>query len=120
MNGAWPSCWTAALSAHGAARRGAARRGAACRSQRGRAGFESAAHLPTGSPHRTICIDLETLWTLEVRVLERRAPIEYLFDRAVTRRCWTQHATTIVNNDIAREDAVRFRHETAARWCARC
>ena len=35
MNGAWPSCWTAALSAHGAARRGAARRAAASADGRG-------------------------------------------------------------------------------------
>ena len=28
-------------------------------------------------------------------------------------------ASAIINSDIAREDAVRFRHQTAARWCAR-
>ena len=66
--------------------------------------------LLTHALHRAPSVSLET-WSGE---------LQYLFDRAVTRRCWTQHATTIVNNDIAREDAVRFRHETAARWCARC
>ena len=66
--------------------------------------------LLTHALHRAPSVSLET-WSGE---------LQYLFDRAVTRRCWTQHATTIVNNDIAREDAARFRHETAARWCARC
>ena len=66
--------------------------------------------LLTHALHRAPSVSLET-WSGE---------LQCLFDRAVTRRCWTQHATTIVNNDIAREDAARFRHETAARWCARC
>ena len=42
-----------------------------------------------------------------------------LFERAAGSRDCLQYASTIINNDIAREDAVRFRHQTAARWCAR-
>ena len=65
--------------------------------------------LLTHALHRAPSVSLET-WSGE---------LQYLFDRAVTRHCWTQHATTIVNNDIAREDAVRFRHLTAAHGRAR-
>ena len=42
-----------------------------------------------------------------------------LFDRAAGSRDETHDATPIINDDIAREDAVRFRHQTAARWRAR-
>ena len=42
-----------------------------------------------------------------------------LFERAAGGRECLKVASTIINNDIAREDAVRFRHQTAARWCAR-
>ena len=42
-----------------------------------------------------------------------------LFERAPGSRDETHDATPIINDDIAREDAVRFRHQTAERWCAR-
>ena len=42
-----------------------------------------------------------------------------LFERAAGGRECLKVASAIINNDIAREDAVRFRHQTAARWCAR-
>ena len=42
-----------------------------------------------------------------------------LFERTAGSRDETHHATPIINDDIAREDAVRFRHQTAERWCAR-
>ena len=43
-----------------------------------------------------------------------------LFERTAGSRDETHHATPIINDDIAREDAVRFRHQTAARWRAGC
>ena len=42
-----------------------------------------------------------------------------LFERAAGSRDCTLDASPIINDDIAREDAVRFRHQTAARRCAR-
>ena len=43
-----------------------------------------------------------------------------LFERAAGSRDWTHDASPIIRPDIALEDASRFLHETAARWCARC
>ena len=40
-------------------------------------------------------------------------------DRAAGSRDYAQHARSIVNYEIAREDAVRFRRLTAAHGCAR-
>ena len=42
-----------------------------------------------------------------------------LFDRPAGSRDCTLDASPIINDDIAREDAVRFHHQTAARRCAR-
>ena len=42
-----------------------------------------------------------------------------LFERAAGSRDCTLDASPIINDDIAREDAVRFHHQTAARRCAR-
>ena len=54
-----------------------------------------------------------------LRDLERRAA-QFSFERAAGSRDETHDATPIINDDIAREDAVRFRHQTAAPWRARC
>ena len=42
-----------------------------------------------------------------------------LFERAAGSRDCTLDASPIINDDIAREDAVRFHHQTAARRCVR-
>ena len=42
----------------------------------------------------------------------------FLFDRAASRRDCLPNASAIINYDIAREDAVKFRHLRAAHGCA--
>ena len=45
---------------------------------------------------------------------------QIFLERAAGSRDYAQHARSVVNYDIAREDAVRNHHQTAARWRARC
>ena len=45
---------------------------------------------------------------------------QLFLERAAGSRDYAQHARSVVNYDIAREDAVRNHHQTAARWRARC
>ena len=42
----------------------------------------------------------------------------FLFERAASRRDCLLNASAVINYDIAREDAVRFRHLRAAHGCA--
>ena len=59
--------------------------------------------------HRALSVSSET-WSCGCHVLFRRAAV---------RRDWTHDARAIVKRDGAREDAVQFRLQTAARRCAR-